>query len=542
MAAAGEPGGVDSIVLTGTSKKSALRIRVTQGPAGDGLVHVGKIEATGVVGKIAAPAVVLAGADFSGGVRRVELREIVAGAEVKLGSGGGSTKLTVDAIGAATIEAAGKIAALKAASIAGAAIEAAAVGTVQVQGGFDALVSVAGRIASLEVRGGDLSGRIHAQSIGPMSVRTVNGAGGSIVDATIAASQTIGSLIVDRDIIDSLILAGADLGIDLALGGAGADADTFGAGRIGRIKVRGAVRRSILGAGLSPGDAIFGDDNDGIVGGKASRILKLSLGSLSGDSLIGATLFKKGIKIGGAKLKMPQIDARFVTRKLTGAPPPPPPEPQPLDPTTSTNLADATSFLYTGANAIQTGVAPGTIQAKRAGVLRGQVRNRGGGALGGVTISVLDHPEFGETRSQADGSFDMAVNGGGLLVVKFEKDGFCPAQRQVNAALQDYSIVADVVLVTPDPAVTAVDFGATAPMQIHEATMQSDADGERHAMLMFQPGTSASLVMEDGSLEPMPFAQNPRHGIHRRPRRPGRDARGPAAHQRLYLLRRSFRR
>src|SRR5205085_8935443 len=42
-----------------------------------------------------------------------------------------------------------------------------------------------------------------------------------------------------------------------------------------------------------------------------------------------------------------------------------------------------------------------------------------------------------------------------------------------------------------------------APMQMHEGTMQTDADGQRHAALMFTPGTSASLVMPDGTTEPM---------------------------------------
>jgi hypothetical protein len=42
-----------------------------------------------------------------------------------------------------------------------------------------------------------------------------------------------------------------------------------------------------------------------------------------------------------------------------------------LDPTEATNLAYSSAFLYTGPNAIQTGVAAGTIDITRVSVIRG---------------------------------------------------------------------------------------------------------------------------------------------------------------------------
>ena len=47
--------------------------------------------------------------------------------------------------------------------------------------------------------------------------------------------------------------------------------------------------------------------------------------------------------------------------------------------------------------------------------------------LPGAVISILDHPEFGQTLSRADGRFDLAVNGGGILTVNYEKAGYLPA-------------------------------------------------------------------------------------------------------------------
>ena len=68
-------------------------------------------------------------------------------------------------------------------------------------------------------------------------------------------------------------------------------------------------------------------------------------------------------------------------------------------------LANTTAFLYTGSNPVQTGVAAGVIEAKRAAVVRGKVLTRDGTPLPGVTVQVLNHPEYGKTVSRADGVF-----------------------------------------------------------------------------------------------------------------------------------------
>lgn len=115
---------------------------------------------------------------------------------------------------------------------------------------------------------------------------------------------------------------------------------------------------------------------------------------------------------------------RLVTRIDLNLPPDPATVAPPLDNTVATTLQAATEFLYTGANPIQTGVAVGTIDLVRVSVLRGKVLTRAGQPLPGVQITILNHPEFGQTLSRADGMFDMAVNGGGYLTVNYAKDGY----------------------------------------------------------------------------------------------------------------------
>lgn len=175
----------------------------------------------------------------------------------------------------------------------------------------------------------------------------------------------------------------------------------------------------------------------------------------------------------------------------------------PVDQTVATTVADATTFLYTGPNAIQTGVAPETIQSQRAAVVRGTVLTQAGNPLPGVTITVLNHPEFGQTLSRTDGRFDLVVNGGGLLTVDYQKAGYLPAQRQVHAPWQDYTSLPDVMLIPLDSQVTTIDLASGAPLLVAQGSVVSDANGARQATMLFPAGTTATLVMPDGSEQPL---------------------------------------
>ncbi len=180
-----------------------------------------------------------------------------------------------------------------------------------------------------------------------------------------------------------------------------------------------------------------------------------------------------------------------------------PPDPvtvaPPVDGTVATTVAAGSAFLYSGDNPIQTGVAPGTIEVRRAAVLRGQVNDRDGRPLSGVVVTVLNHPEFGQTISRNDGMFDMAVNGGGILTVNYEKTGYLPSHRQINAPWQDYAWLPVVSLIPVDVQVTSINLASATQPQVHRGNVVTDKDGTRQATLLFSPGTTAQMVMFDGS-------------------------------------------
>ncbi len=191
------------------------------------------------------------------------------------------------------------------------------------------------------------------------------------------------------------------------------------------------------------------------------------------------------------------------TSSATVLPPDPASVAPPVDKSVATTLFTATDFLYTGNNPIQTGVVSGTIQITRTAILRGEVQDGSGNPLPGVTISILNHPEYGQTLSRADGMFDMAVNGGGLLTVSYDKTGYLSAQRPVQVPWQDFVPVPTVAMLQVDPNVTAIDLTSSAPLQIARGSAISDTSGQRQATLFFFPGTQATMTMPDGSTQPL---------------------------------------
>jgi RHS repeat-associated protein len=178
---------------------------------------------------------------------------------------------------------------------------------------------------------------------------------------------------------------------------------------------------------------------------------------------------------------------------------------QPFGPVSHTggDFARDNAFLYMGSAAIQYGLQPDSLDPLRAAVLRGRTCTRAGVPLAGVEITVLDHPEYGSTLSQADGMFDLAVNSGGPLTLNYAHAGYLVTQRQVIAAPRDYAWLPDVVLIPMDNRVTTANLTGSVPMQIARGNPVADEDGSRQATLLIPQGTTAQFVMPDGSTVPV---------------------------------------
>ena len=135
-------------------------------------------------------------------------------------------------------------------------------------------------------------------------------------------------------------------------------------------------------------------------------------------------------------------------------------------------------------------------------MLKGHVQDRAGTPIGGVRVTVLDHPELGVTNTRADGAFDIAVNGGGVTL-SFVVAGFLPVQRTLSPSWQDYETLDDVVMVPVDPNVKTIDPDSSAPFQVVRGTESEDKDGERRGTLLFPKGVNGAMELPNGRARPL---------------------------------------
>ncbi len=171
-----------------------------------------------------------------------------------------------------------------------------------------------------------------------------------------------------------------------------------------------------------------------------------------------------------------------------------------LDRTVATTLVEASRFLYTGPDPLQKGVKEKAIDPRRAAMVRGRVVDVDGEPLAGVKVSVADSPELGHTETRGDGFFDMAVNGGARLVMKYELDGYVPAQRVSQPGWQRYGQLPEVGLIEESGKETTLQ-AETNAVQVALANETNDAFGRRQLLVLMQPDTDATAELPDGSEE-----------------------------------------
>jgi hypothetical protein len=180
-------------------------------------------------------------------------------------------------------------------------------------------------------------------------------------------------------------------------------------------------------------------------------------------------------------------------------------EAPPLDPVYPSTLQEAASFIYEGENPVQTGVDPAAIVADRVFLIRGKINDRYGMGLTGVRISVVHHPEFGETFSRSDGTYDLVVNGGGVLAIAYEKEGYIPAQRVIESVWEQITCLDDITLLAYDSQPNPISLD-NSEIQVARGSISADRDGERQATLILPAGTSAQIQREDGGTAPLSTA------------------------------------
>ena len=123
---------------------------------------------------------------------------------------------------------------------------------------------------------------------------------------------------------------------------------------------------------------------------------------------------------------------------------------------------------------------------RRFAIITGRIQDRAGNAFAGLKVSIKEHPEYGTKQTDSTGGFSIPVEGGGVITVVYEKDGFITSHRQVNVSWNNIANVENVILLPEDAVATTVSFnGNPATVATHKSSTITDEFGSRSLTMVF---------------------------------------------------------
>ncbi len=157
------------------------------------------------------------------------------------------------------------------------------------------------------------------------------------------------------------------------------------------------------------------------------------------------------------------------------------------------------SFLWSGTSPVQFGVAADALDCRRAAVLHGRVLAADGTPIEGARVSAPEQPAVGTTFSRANGEFDLAVNGGGAVVVLIEAAGRVAVERLAEPAWAEVRTVEDVRLTALDAAAPTIVLAGAPILQTARGSVASDSAGQRQSTILVPAGVVATARRTNGS-------------------------------------------
>jgi sugar lactone lactonase YvrE len=162
------------------------------------------------------------------------------------------------------------------------------------------------------------------------------------------------------------------------------------------------------------------------------------------------------------------------------------------------SLAKPPASRVAGMSSRQVGLENGALQRRRAAILRGRVVTSDGTPLAGAEVSVPAQPQIGRSRTGEDGVYDLAVNGGGPVVLGYKMEGLLLIQRQVMIPWQEDLWLPEVILIPPGAPAGVLNLPPDQTADPPRGPRVEDADGVRQAVFLAPPGLGATLVFSDG--------------------------------------------
>ena len=136
---------------------------------------------------------------------------------------------------------------------------------------------------------------------------------------------------------------------------------------------------------------------------------------------------------------------------------------------------------------------------KRFSMVTGVVHDEGGNPLENVFINILDNPQYGTAYTDSNGHFSMPVEGGGSLIVVFNKQEYLEVHRQILVSGNDVTVVATIQMIEADTAHTVAAFDNDPQTIIrHRSSEVSDKWGTRACTLVMKGDNRVFAVGKDG--------------------------------------------
>ena len=305
-------------------------------------------------------------------------------------------------------------------------------------------------------------------------------------DLAVASLQL---LQVGRDARSLHLLVGADLGDDAALGGTGANADSFRTGTLARVRITGNLIDSSLYVSVDPVNGVLGDGNDRQLGSVLQRVQEFIVGGqLLGSTSVVAPQFPTSVRIAGTNVA-PASVSQFRSTPADTLPPS----------LLSFILAPGSDTGVLGDN--RTSAASVTLQAsaeagasytlRRAGqadpLASGQVAGDGSLSLAGIALA-LGSNSFELSLRDAAGNATQASL---VLVRELAPDTLAPT---LQAALANDTGASALDGVTQDAAIAGT---ATDDVGVTELLVALDPQGDSPAftnlIASLQPGGSLRI-------------------------------------------------
>lgn len=167
---------------------------------------------------------------------------------------------------------------------------------------------------------------------------------------------------------------------------------------------------------------------------------------------------------------------------------------------TPTDFPSANRWLFTGSSAPQVVPDPGAFSDDALAVIRGSIKTRDGEPMVCGRLSVVDHPEYGAATTWWDGSFALAVDGTGAVLVDVQGpagSSYLPIQRRVVPRVHDYTWMDEARLTPISGAATLIN--SSNRFVLGPDVTAPGESGPRRLAAFFPAGTQATV---DG-LSPM---------------------------------------